>query len=360
VRRFAPDVVRTDETRSAFQLQADWCDRLGSSFTANLCRALAATLDATTPLGARVLGWPGDAQADALALRLCGGLHALVRSGEAPELARLYPPAPMPSVEELAKVLALTLATRGAALDPWLDGAPQTNEVGRSALLFAGLMTVSARFGLPLRLYELGASSGLNLQLDLYVYRLGGVTAGAAQSTLRLDPDWRGPPPPDADVRIVGREGVDLDPIYPVTGRERLLAYVWPDQPERLARTAAALDIAAADPPPVARGDAGAWIEARLPVESEPGVCRVLIHSVAFQYFPPDTQARVAARLEQAGAQANERAPLAWLRLEKLPEDEEFSLRLRCWPGEETLLAWSHPHGAWVEWLGRQPASTEV
>jgi hypothetical protein len=86
--------------------------------------------------------------------------------------------------------------------------------------------------------------------------------------------------------------------------------------------------------------------------EPEPGLCRVVLHSVAFQYFPAATQTRVTARLEQAGAKASQAAPLAWLRYEKSAGDAEFSLRLRSWPGGDRLLAWVHPHGAWIEWLG--------
>jgi hypothetical protein len=345
-------VNRAAEIRRAFEMQADWCRRLGSPFTEQLCRVLAARLDAATSVGARVLGWTGDPVADALPLRLCGGLHALVRSGDAPDLARLYPPAPPPADAELAQALADTLATCTAAVEPWLESAPQTNEIGRSAVLFAGLLVVAERFALPLRLFELGASAGLNLQLDRYRYRLGGLEAGDTDGAVRLEPDWRGPAPPDAGVRIDAREGVDLAPVDPVAERERLLAYVWPDQPQRLDRLAAALDMASTAPPPVERGDAADWIESRLTPQPEPGICRVVLHSVAFQYFPAAMQARVVAQIEQAGARATRTAPLAWLRFEKLAVDELFSLRLRCWPGEEERLAWTHPHGAWVEWRG--------
>jgi hypothetical protein len=72
---------------------------------------------------------------------------------------------------------------------------------------------------------------------------------------------------------------------------------------------------------------------------------------VAFQYFRPEVQQRISARLEEAGRKASVDAPVAWLRLEKLREDEHFSLRLRTWPGEDELLAWSHPHGSWIEGL---------
>jgi hypothetical protein len=340
---------REAKVRASFAEQAHWCARLGSPFTARLCEAFETALDRTGAVGARALAWPGDPSpgADALALRLCGGLHALVRSGNAPELAALYPPAPLPDAQRLQRALAPMLELD--ALLPWLERAPQTNEVGRSAVLMAGLMVVASRFRQPIELYELGASAGLNLQLDRYGYDLGGRAAGDPDSLVRLGPDWTGPPPPAGQVRIASRRGVDLNPLD-VRDRDRLLAYIWPDQPRRLAAAAAALDIAAADPPPVDAGDAADWIEARLDPAGPRGLTRAVIHSVAFQYFPPRVQTRIAGHIERAGAGATAQSPLAWLRFEKLPQDDGYSLRLRLWPGEEGLLATAHPHASTVRW----------
>src|SRR6478736_10287630 len=71
-----------DRVRSAFAEQAHWCRQLGSPFTALLCEALAAGLDADTEGGRVILDWRGNpfAQADALPLRVAGALHALVRA----------------------------------------------------------------------------------------------------------------------------------------------------------------------------------------------------------------------------------------------------------------------------------------
>jgi len=344
-------VTRAAQIREAFEEQAGWCERLGSPLTARLCRVLAQVLDEDSAIGGRVLAWPGDPMRDALALRLCGGLHALVRGGDSPALASLYPPAPLPDETSFARVLPLTLVEHAIALDLWLDSAPQTNEVGRSAPLMSGLLVLADRFGLPLRLFELGASGGLNLQLDRYGYELGGVSAGDPASKVQLRPDWKGAPPPSAEPRIATRAGVDLNPVDPIAARDRLLAYVWPDQAQRFAQLQAALALAAAAPPPVERADAADWLEERLTVEPDPGVCRVVQHTVAFQYFPAEVQERIKKRLREAGDRASADAPLAWLRLEKMAADEHFSLRLRTWPGDGQLLAWSHPHGTWVEWM---------
>jgi len=342
--------------RASFAEQGRWCGRLGSPFTALLCATLAEALDRTAPVGARVLDWPGDPApaADALALRLCGGLHGLVLGGSAPDLAALYPPAPLPEAAALRRALAPVLASD--TLLPWLASAPQTNEVGRSAVLMAGLHVVAARFAQPILLYELGASAGLNLQLDRYGFDLGGLRAGESGSPVCLAPLWTGPPPPAAEVRIAGRRGCDLNPLDPRRDADKLLAYLWPDQQARLASARSALAIAAADPPPVDAGDAADWIEAQIRPASPHGVTRAVVHSVAFQYFPAPAQARIVRHLARIGAAADRDAPLAWLRFEKRPEDERFSLRLRTWPGTEELLAWAHPHATTVEWLDRKPS----
>jgi hypothetical protein len=331
--------------RAAFAQQAQWCEKLGSPFTARLCTVLGETLDRTTAAGRRALDWRGDPSslADGLPLRVCGGLHALVLSGEAPELAMLYPPHPLPDGARLAGSLRPVLAREDLAA--WLDLPPQTNEVGRSAVLYAGLLVAAQTLRGPFQLLELGASAGLNLALERYGYDLGGLRAGDRAAPLQLRPLWKGDPPPAAEVRIASRRGVDLNPA---ADPERLLAYVWPDQTERLAQIRTAIALLAAERPHVDRGDAADWIEMQLASPPPEGPVRIIMHSVAYQYFRPETQARVTAAIEAAGA----RAPLGWLRMEKAPEEERFSLRLRLWPGgEDRLLAWTHPHGREVRWL---------
>lgn len=323
-----------------------------------LCLALDRALDMSSETGRRVMGWPGDPVADAMVLRVTGGLNALVRAGKAPALASLYPPNPLPETAALEAALRKTLPVVGAALQPWLDGPPQTNEVGRSGVLMPGLMTIAARTGLPLRLFELGASAGLNLRLDDYAYDLGGLRTGRTASAVRIQPEWEGPPPPNAKVNVTERRGVDINPLDvtdPAT-QQRLLAYVWPDQTARVERLEAALAAAAADPPPIDRADAADWTErCLLPLD---GTATVLFHSIAFQYFPRASQQRIAAHMRGIGKRTGAFAPLFWLRY----EDDAGSpgalptLRLTSWSGrpegdpDEEHLADAHPHGTQVRW----------
>jgi hypothetical protein len=347
-----PDSATEASIRAAFARQAQWAIKLDSPFMAKLCGLLAERLDRSTEAGRRVLDWPGRADpfTDALPLRLTGGLNALVRSGEAPGLSGCYPPNALPGDG------ALWASIRPVLDEPkllsWLESAPQTNEVGRSAVLMSGLMVTSDLFPKPMELLELGASAGLNLMPDRYGHDLGGVRAGDRESILQLRPEWTGPPPPDAQVEIVRRRGVDLHPLDARWDGGRLLAYVWPDQARRLAQLEAALAVATEDPPEVEAGDAGDWLHLRLGEPRPRGITRVVLHSIAFQYFPDSTRARITAAMEEAGAAAGFEAPLAWLRYEH-DGGERITLRLRTWPdGQDRLLAYCHPHGSKVQWLG--------
>jgi hypothetical protein len=158
-----------------------------------------------------------------------------------------------------------------------------------------------------------------------------------------------------APVEVLARHGVDLLPfdLRRAVDRERLLAYVWADQPERLARIEAAIGIAKSGPPAVTHGEAAGWLERQLAPAGAAGRVRVVMHTVAFQYFPAASQERIVAHLQTLGAAATAEAPLAWLRFEIEPEvPEGAALRLTLWPGgRERLLAVGDPHGRLMRWL---------
>lgn len=351
-----------DAVREAFVQQAGVCRGLDSPFTAEVCELIAGRLDRTTAVGRRVLDWPGDprANADALPLRLCGALHAIARAGSVQAVADAWPPNATPDRDALWSATTAALADGEPFILDWLDSPPQTNEVGRSGPLMAGLLVLASRFGLPFDLYELGSSAGLNLNLDRYAFNLAGVPAGDQSSEVRLEPRWTGQAPPSGPVTVAGRQGVDLKPLDPRLHEtaERLTAFVWADQRDRLYRLEAALDIARTHPPEVEAGDAAAWLERVLDPAPVPGVCRVVMHTIAFQYFPPDGQDRVRAHLATLGAAATPEAPLAWLQYEaaSAPDAEGrrwAELGLTTWPGgQRQMLARGHPHGFAVEWFG--------
>lgn len=340
--------------REAFRRQAAFCAELGSPFTARLCALAAERLCPGGAVAERLLGWPGDPsnRADALPLRFAGALHALVLEGRDSGLAAVYPPH-APSDSALWDAVAAAMTREAGFLDARLDGPPQTNEPQRSNALAPGCLVVAAETGLPLAMSEIGASAGLNLIWDRYAFRFGPAAWGDPASPVRLAPAWSGPPPPLPAAVVAERAGCDrapLDPCDPAT-ELRLLSFVWADQADRLARLRAALALARADPPALARADAADWVEARF-AAPRPGRAHVLMHSIVWQYLPPATQGRIAAAIARAGARATAEAPVAWLRLEADADGPGAALTLTLWPGGERLLARADFHGRWIDWRG--------
>jgi hypothetical protein len=292
------------------------------------------------------------------ALRLMAALHYLVLRGQAPELARFFPSAGGGEAPDHAwPVAATTLGERFEEVRARLRRGVQTNEPGRSAALYGGLLWASERVQAPLRLLEIGASAGLNLLADRFAYVAGGELLGAADSPVRFQEPWRGAPVSDpraaaGRLEVSTRAGCDRSPIdvREPGARELLLSYVWPDEPERLSRLDAALAIAQAEPPVLERSDASAWLDAAL-AGGEVGV-PVVFQSVVWQYLSDAERASIAAAIEAAGA----RRALLWLTLEQSAAggDQLFELAARVWPGgERTVLAGCEDHGPPVRWARR-------
>jgi hypothetical protein len=227
-------------------------------------------------------------------LRLMGALHYLVLSGQAPGLAAFYPSAggrePADGVWPAAQA---TIDEHFDEIRARLHRTVQTNEPGRSAVLFGGLLWLSDRHRRPIRLLEVGASAGLNLLADRYAYLVDGTTLGDPASPLRFTDPWVPPPPIDieataAQLRITARAGCDLAPLDPARPEDQitLLSYIWPDELHRIERMRAALAVAAADPVPVTSSSGSEWLPGALAAAKD-GELTVVWHSVMRQYVEP-------------------------------------------------------------------------
>lgn len=342
----------------SFVAQAHAAEAIGSPFTASLCRLLADRLDHSSRFGHKILEWPGDPTADALALRACGALHAIARSWKEPDLRDAYPPAPYDEKRMWTAIVGV-LSRHDNYLARFLDNPPQTNEVARSALILGGALHAVAMTRLPLALYEIGASAGFNLGFDRYRYSLGGRNVwGPADSPLVISCEWRGTVPPlSAKVVVDSRQGCDLNPLDPKVEPdiERLMAYIWADQTHRLRRTAAAIRIAMEAGSKVEQADAGEWLDRELRRKPRSGVCRFVFHTVVWQYLPDATRLRLESTLEKAAAAATEESPLAYFSLETDNDPEGAivgaPMTLTLWPSGTVLrLGRGDYHGRWAKW----------
>ncbi|MDP5103015.1 MAG: DUF2332 domain-containing protein [Erythrobacter sp.] len=339
---------------TAFANQVAYCSAAGADITARVVAGIAAVLasDASGELLDRVRDWQGAPLADALSLRVAGGLHALHLSGLAPALTPIY----RGDAADDPAIIADVMVAHETALLPWLDGPPQTNEAGRSANFIAAMLWLADQ-GLPPRFecLEIGSSAGINLMMDRYAYDLGGVRVGPEDAVMHFAPEWRGAPPPAQDIAIVSATGCDVAPVDLTDPAQalRLRAYIWPEHTVRFERMDAAIRAASARKPDLVKATAADFIEAELAKPQAPGTTRMLMHSIVWQYVPADQQARVTAAMEAAGAKATAERPLAWVMVEADRSVHRHKLTVRYWPGgaEEVQLAWSHPHGADVEWL---------
>jgi len=322
---------------------------------ARLCELFAERLAPGDPVAEKLLGWPADGSAlrQLIALRIAGALHAMVLRKQSAALVAAWPPNDV-SDDVLWSAVRNTCSTQADVLLPWLERAPQTNEIRRSSILVTGFLAIAERARQPLLISEIGASAGINLHWDQYQYRFGSMTFGNSRSGVQLEPRWQGALPPAVVPRILDRAGCDLFPIDPGApdAEERLLPYIWADQFERLARTRAGLRFAASRPERVTRADVLEWLPERLAMQPN-GSVHVICHTIVWQYFDQKTQRLAQSMIEEAGVGATESRALAWLSFEADNNPHGAALQLRYWPGDIRVpLARADFHGRWIEWEG--------
>lgn len=302
----------------------------------------------------------------------------------------------------------------GAALEAWvgrhwaeieaviLRRATQTNEPGRCAVI----APVLASLPQPVALLEVGASAGLCLAPDRFRYRYagsGGPTHGAGieapgsgdgagigsiDSIVRghearadapvLDCRVTGVPPGGVeDLRIAARAGLDRNPLRADDPDDVrwLKALVWPDEPAREARLAAALETVGRAAPTILRGDAVADLDRLLalapsgatavglalsgvaPVWLAPsGVTPVVLHSATLAYLTEADRDAFIAKVRASGARWLSFEGVGVLRevRERVPDAEahrdtpHFIIALDGEP-----LGFCSPHGGWVHWYAQ-------
>lgn len=285
--------------------------------------------------------YAGDAPGSALPLRFAAALHRLVLTGRAPELAEHYPTVGGTGPPEQAWSPARRVLERHTVQVRELTGLPcQTNEVGRAVPLLVGLAEVARRTGAELRLWEIGASAGLNLLLDRFRF---GRTWGLPDSPCRLpDP---GVALATAELRIGERAGCDPAPLDPglQEARLRLSSSVWGDQPDRLERLRGALTVAGSGRVPVERAGAADWLTRRLAATPAPDASVTVVwHSIVGSYVDPDEWRQVERITARPGVWRLSYEP------DTAPHPRGLPLRLRG-PGtahpDGQVLAYGTGHG---------------
>ena len=285
------------ELSGKFRRFADLEARPTSALYAAICAGLAERPDVLSLLlDAR----PGQRRPNLL----LGAVHDLLLGGARDPLAEYYPS--VGGVREVDGEVAdrfsrFALLRSDEVRAIIRTRRTQTNEVARCGPLVLGL----SRLPGPLALIDVGASAGLNLQLDRYAYRFGEAPRiGPPDTPLTLRCVFEGAqPPPERLPEIVWRRGIDLDPRDPrdpATVRW-LEALVWPEHAERRERLRAALEVASAQPFEVRQGDALRLLP-QVAQDAPPGATLVVTHCMTLTYFSEEDRARVTRLCRSLGA----------------------------------------------------------
>jgi hypothetical protein len=338
------------------RFQADWCEKLGSPLYAHLLRASADNYENNGIVRKLLEPYANDPRGSALALRMMGAVHRLALQGQLPELAQFYPSCGgTVALEPAWQAFRNSLAEQMASLRQLVVRPLQTNEIGRCGPLLGGFLLIAHRTRLPLRLLEIGASAGLNLQWDQYRYTWPGCAWGNPNSPIVLPDVFTSvATPPLADVTVAERRGCDPSPLDPSLPECRLTlrSFVWADQLERMRNLERALEVASRFQLRIERAGTLEWLKCRL-AEPADRVATVLFHSIVWQYIGRQERKDLLDLIQETGSRATADAPFAWLRME--PGEKSAEVKLAIFPGfEDRVIATAGYHRPNTFWLGER------
>jgi hypothetical protein len=316
---------------------------------------------------------------------LLAALHDRVLAGVPHALREYFPSAAgtrAPDAELPALLDEFIDAERTALCELLATRHTQTNEIGRCAVLWPALCALAQRSGRGrIALFDFGCSAGLNLGVDGYRYQYGALALGAdagdrvplirchavGEHSVAMLQRLAAHAP-----QIVERLGVDpaaVD-VHDAAQVRWLRACLWPYDRERRARFDDAVALAQRRAHPVQRcADGLAALEPWLDGVVE-GVLPVVLNSWVLHYFDPAARHAFVQRMREQV----QRRGIVWLCAEgaHIPladapparggdahvGTDQLARGSLWWlteRGEDapttTLLARSHPHGRWLQWV---------
>ncbi len=323
---------------------------MGSAFTAALIRAALSDYREGGPIRDLLDLYPLYARPG---LNLAGALHYLALDGE-PTLSKHYPSVGGDGDGRAAWSAGRAILTRDRdRIERLFAGIVQTNEPARSMPILAASLWVAAQFRFPVRIFEVGASAGLNLRFDHYRYEEADWSWGDLGSTLVLRNRIKQGRPNhlDASLEVVGRRGCDLSPIdlSSKRGRLRLQSFVWPDQADRLDRLRAAIEAARKIPVTIDAESFSTWIprEARC----RRGQVTMIVHTVIEEHMSANERAELDAVIAENAERASPQAPLARVGMELT--EGSYHTKVITWAGSKlaTTICTSDGHAQGIVWM---------
>lgn len=227
----------------------------------------------------------------------------------------------------------------------------QTNEIGRCACLLPAFASINRNTGgKAWNLVDVGASAGLNLNFDRYLYRYGATLWGDHDSKVVLNCQVRGESTMELNnlsFNIGQRIGIDISPIA-VNSSEDVLwlrSLIWPNQTDREQRLNQALEIAKADTPLMIKGDA-LQITREILENSGSDDTFVFFSSFAFNQFGSEYRAKFHDLLRDYGVKRR-----VFLITMGFSDSEQVEIRICDFRNGEhscSVLATCDPYGKWI------------
>jgi hypothetical protein len=329
--------------------QARFCEAMGSPFVGQFIRA--ASDDYATDTRVRDLldeimavSRPG--------LRLAGAFHYLALEGDA-SLGKHFPSVGGDGNARRAWGEARSILAHDPDLVARLCRENvQTNETLRSTPILAAFLYLASICDRPFRLFEIGASAGLNCRFDRYRYEGPDWQWGDSRSPVVLQNRTVSGRPRylDATIEISERRACDANPIDLGNERavRRLQSFVWPDQPDRLHRLRGALEVAATTPVVVDAGPFSTWLVRE--VHPKAGYVTAIVQTVVEEHLTPATLQELDDAIAAVGRRASSEAPLAYVRMEL--RNDAYDTSVRVLPDRDAVtICRSDGHAQDIRWL---------
>jgi hypothetical protein len=277
-------------------------------------------------------------------LLFAGVQYLLMENGD-DTLARFYPslvPDPEPPEGVGPSFRRFVLEHEERLVEIGNTRFTQTNECRRCVSLLP--MVMMAPFE-SFHLIDVGASAGLNLAIDRYGYRYDGLQWNNGADVV-LEADWRGETVELHEIEILGRTGLDLNPLDPAdeSARRWLDALIWPEHAERRARLRSALQLVSTLDIDMVAGDATDTLPQCL--EALPSGDPVIIMSsfTLGQFDQPQREL-----LEGIVSAARSDRPVHRISMDILEKSDDWAQLMVDDGSGARIVGQAHPHGEWVE-----------
>jgi hypothetical protein len=238
------------------------------------------------------------------------------------------------------------------------DRTVQTNEVNRCTCFLPALFLIaSSSLHQPFHFVDVGASAGLNLIWDqyLYTYRIGSevICIGNEGSPVKLQCTIRGEahPPLDRDFpKVASRSGIEFRPpdLHHLDDVLWLKALIWPDQLERHRAFDRAVDLARGQTLTTFPGDAKELLpEVLAHLPNHLPVCLLFSYSIN-QIFEGGRE-----QLGMLVAQFGDDRPIHEVSMGYFGNDTPSLIWATYFRGSKTerALAFCDTNGTWLQWL---------